>query len=221
MQAYSNGLSSQTDTSKDTWIEKPKIDCLTAECLQLYEKARAISDDKPIEVKLDSKQFNYKKDASIWVSKVDIKEFLCKEKLNVSLIQVFMRLLQNDHCGRNCIPEQFGWLCPSTIRADIRLTNGVEVEESIHQSVDKSISTKKNFILAPCVEGGHWSLLVICPKNNTVYQFDSLAQDPPRPLQLKSYINSSLKKVMGTSPQWKAMKCAQQPRGTICVATTC
>ena len=48
-------------------------------------------DDVPLEMKLGTTQFNYIEDTSTWMSKGDLKEFLCREMLNVSLIQVLMR----------------------------------------------------------------------------------------------------------------------------------
>ncbi|XP_010688840.1 uncharacterized protein LOC104902680 [Beta vulgaris subsp. vulgaris] len=219
----SKGLSlqenkSKENTSKDTWIEKSMLKYLTKACLWLYVNVCDMPDDKPMEVKLGSTQFNYLEDASTWVSKADIKEFLCGEMLNVSLIQVFMRMLQVDLCGRDCIPKQHGWLCPSLIRADNCLVNTAQVKEYISKAVKESRGAKEKFILAPCFENLHWSLLVICYSNYTIYQFDSAAQNPPRPLLLKSCLNSALKKLKrkGTHPRWKAMKCVQQTGGTEC-----
>ncbi|XP_048491756.1 MA3 DOMAIN-CONTAINING TRANSLATION REGULATORY FACTOR 2 [Beta vulgaris subsp. vulgaris] len=48
---------------------------------------RDMPDDTPLEVKLGATEFNYHEELSTWVSKDDVKEFLCGDMLNVSCLK--------------------------------------------------------------------------------------------------------------------------------------
>ncbi|XP_056683750.1 uncharacterized protein [Spinacia oleracea] len=67
------------------------VECLPYGCNWLHTCVSYVPNDEPIPVLLEKSQFNYMEDINTWMYKDDIKEFLSNEKLNVSMIQVFMR----------------------------------------------------------------------------------------------------------------------------------
>ena len=62
---------------------------LYADMTCLHNRACHLVD--PMEVALPKAMFHYDEDAIAWISKEDVKEFLRGAKLNISLIQTFMR----------------------------------------------------------------------------------------------------------------------------------
>ncbi|XP_057249958.1 uncharacterized protein LOC130591073 [Beta vulgaris subsp. vulgaris] len=64
---------------------------LTQPCFWLHECVSDADDEAMIEIKLSDHQFHYIEETSTFISKVDIKEFLLGDELNVSMIQTFMR----------------------------------------------------------------------------------------------------------------------------------
>ncbi|XP_057250069.1 uncharacterized protein LOC130591156 [Beta vulgaris subsp. vulgaris] len=103
-----------------------------------------------IEIKLSHHQFHYFEDSSTFISKVDIKEFLLEEELNVSMIQTFMRLLYNDL--RPSSEPMFGWLCPSLVRDDSCVQNQKEVKAYLKDSLKACSRLGYKIILFPYIE---------------------------------------------------------------------
>lgn len=69
------------------------FESLSDTCYWLHTCVMGMSEKSPLGIPVDKVQFGYMEDTFIWVPRQDVREFLCREKLNVSLIQSFMRLL--------------------------------------------------------------------------------------------------------------------------------
>ena len=70
-------------------VEDIVLQSLSADMTFLHNRACHLVD--PMEVALPKAMFHYDEDAIAWISKEDVKEFLRGAKLNISLIQTFMR----------------------------------------------------------------------------------------------------------------------------------
>ncbi|XP_057251806.1 uncharacterized protein LOC130591875 [Beta vulgaris subsp. vulgaris] len=123
---------------------------LSSLCFWLHECASDVDDEAIIEIQLSHHQFHYFEDTSTFISKVDIKEFLCGEELNVSMIQTFMRLLYKSLIASS--EPMFGWLCPSIVRDDSCLRNKREVKEYLNASLKACSRLGYKIILLPYIE---------------------------------------------------------------------
>ena len=70
-------------------VEDIVLQSLSSDMTFLHNRACHLVD--PMEVALPKAMFHYDEDAIAWISKEDVKEFLRGAKLNISLIQTFMR----------------------------------------------------------------------------------------------------------------------------------
>ena len=91
-QKASSSGSTHEIIAKETDLVPPHIlKSLPKKCLWLHTWVSNFPEDPPIEVELEMTQLHYYEDATTWVSKSDIIDFLCQKKLNVSVIQAMMR----------------------------------------------------------------------------------------------------------------------------------
>lgn len=67
------------------------LQSLTKDLTFLHNRFSHFPSDDPIEIALPKAMFHYDEDASAWLNKQDVKEFLRGSMLNISLIQIFMR----------------------------------------------------------------------------------------------------------------------------------
>ena len=67
------------------------LQSLTKDLTFLHNRVSHLPSDDPIEFALPKAMFHYDEDASAWLNKQDVKEFLRGSMLNISLIQIFMR----------------------------------------------------------------------------------------------------------------------------------
>lgn len=82
---------SQVKAKATSLVDEQVLNSLTKSCYWLHSCVSNLPDEKPIEVQLEMAQFHYQVDATTWVSKDDVREFLSRDMLNVSIIHVFMR----------------------------------------------------------------------------------------------------------------------------------
>ena len=67
------------------------MESLIPDCQWLATFFDSLPDGEPIAVILDHTIFHFEKDGIAWVNKEDASQFLRGAKLNISIIQVFMR----------------------------------------------------------------------------------------------------------------------------------
>lgn len=72
-------------------VNEQVLKSLTESCLWLHSCFSTLPDDSPLDVPLDKSQFHYQAEVSTYLNKQDIREFLSRDMLCVSIIQVFMR----------------------------------------------------------------------------------------------------------------------------------
>ncbi|XP_021737361.1 uncharacterized protein LOC110703888 [Chenopodium quinoa] len=102
------------------------LQSLTKDLTFLHNRFSHLPSDDPIEIALPKAMFHYDEDASAWLNKQDVKEFLRGSMLNISLIQIFMRALR-EHLSDTDSPSKVGWLCPEQTSETRILHNSPEM----------------------------------------------------------------------------------------------
>lgn len=72
-------------------IGKQVLDSLSKDCFWMHTCVCNLPNETPIQVDLEQSQFHNIADPLTWVYKWEVREFLSREMVNVSIIQVFMR----------------------------------------------------------------------------------------------------------------------------------
>ncbi|XP_021728745.1 uncharacterized protein LOC110695827 [Chenopodium quinoa] len=160
------------------------LQTLSKDLTFLQNRVSMLPSDTPIQVPLPKAMFHFDEDAVTWLSKEDVKEFLSGSMLNISLVQTFMRALQ-EHLLEIDSPCQVGWLCPEQISTTRILGNYPDVLYYVERGIKESLRAGDKFIFAPCFEDAHWTLLVICVPSNTIFLFDSARLPHPKKLLVK------------------------------------
>lgn len=107
-----------------------------------------MTDGEPIAIQLDGTLFYYNEDGMAWLNKGDVSQFLSGSRLNISVIQVFMRSLQDDLVSCDTV-SSVGWLCPDST-SEPRINAALEeVKSNVYAAFEKSLVSNHRFILAP------------------------------------------------------------------------
>lgn len=72
-------------------VEDTVLQSLSQELAYLHNRVCVLPNDSPIQIQLPKEMFHYDDDATAWLFKEDVKEFLSGAMLNISLIQISMR----------------------------------------------------------------------------------------------------------------------------------
>ncbi|XP_056697293.1 uncharacterized protein [Spinacia oleracea] len=220
---FSNELASGLSASrKSPDIPDTIVDSLSQECEWLRTFVASMPDGDSFEVILDGTSFHYNENGKIQVDKNDISQFLRGAKLNISIIQVFMRALQHE-LNSNDKASKVGWLCPDTT-SDTKIKSSTEeVNAYIFKAMNESVKSRNEFVLAPIFENDHWMLLAISVKNCTIYHFDSICLSLGRKIKMKTIVRHFFtrykmcgNRVNRKEPLWKYVECAQQKGGLEC-----
>ncbi|CAO2814638.1 unnamed protein product [Amaranthus hypochondriacus] len=199
-------------------VEDTVLQSLSQELAYLHNRVCVLPNDSPIQIQLPKEMFHYDNDATAWLFKEDVKEFLSGAMLNISLIQISMRALQEQIWELES-PCQVGWLCPEQMSTARILGNSADVLYYAERGIRQSVSAGDKFIFVPYYEDYHWTLLVICVSSNTIFYFDSSRLPQVRKRLVRSILQNTMKKINPRSPRgptWKAPKCAQQENGVDC-----
>ncbi|KMS98462.1 hypothetical protein BVRB_4g091570 [Beta vulgaris subsp. vulgaris] len=176
-------------------------------------------------VQLDTEVLHLEKDVEIFVTAEDIALLLRGERLNISMIQVFIMFLV-DKYNSSLDVSHIGFLCPqtiaaSTIRDDHQATTAY-LKDFFLFSRDRGDAGCK-LILAPYYEEEHWILLVINVACGKVFKFDSSRPKKERSLAIKDSLDRAYsvykvqgRKGRGSKLKWFSIECAKQTVDTEC-----
>ncbi|KAK9733195.1 hypothetical protein RND81_04G050500 [Saponaria officinalis] len=194
------------------------VESLSQDCQWLNSLVGTMGDGETYTVHFDANLLYYSKETKIEVYKDGLKQFIKGCELNISIIQICIRALQEDLFKMDIKPR-IGWLCPDAT-SDAKLIKKPEVAIAyVAKAFQKSTDNGDEFILAPIIDRRHWLQLVICPQTYTIYEFDSITLRQGHRLYMKMIVLSALKrykmsggeiKVKRNEPLWKSMKCPQQ-----------
>ncbi|KAK9681931.1 hypothetical protein RND81_10G037700 [Saponaria officinalis] len=215
------GSDSHVSRLSATPIKMPKestVQSLSPDCQWLNTFLGTMAVGETYNIYFEAKLFYYKEEGLTVVHEDDIKQFLAGSELNIPIIQIFIRALQEDLVKAERRPK-IGWLCPDAT-ADTRLRKKAgDAIVYISNAFLKSDCNNDEFILAPIIDSKHWLLLAICPQTYYVYEFDSITLKDGRKLYMKMVVLSALRrykmrggqmKIKRKEPLWKSMKCPQQ-----------
>lgn len=72
-------------------VESQVLESLSDGCFWLHTCVMGMDSNETLTVRAEKVQFHYLEDTAAYITKVDVREFLRRKKLNVSIIQGFMR----------------------------------------------------------------------------------------------------------------------------------
>ncbi|XP_021775629.1 uncharacterized protein LOC110739493 [Chenopodium quinoa] len=145
-------------------VEDTVLQSLSKELTYLHNRVCVLPSDSPIQVPLPKEMFHYDDDAMAWLFKEDVKEFLSGAMLNISLIQICIRALQ-EHLWELGSPCQIGWLCPEQISTARILGNHADVLYYVERGIKESVRAGDMFIFAPYYE----EYIRLCLLNSFVF----------------------------------------------------
>ncbi|KAI9102356.1 hypothetical protein K1719_023558 [Acacia pycnantha] len=137
------------------------------------------------------------------------------ECLDIEFLQLAI-IVCHDICVQNARTGSYGFLCPAnTTREKNKLAR-----RALYVGLTMG-DRELPYYLAPIIESGHWTLVVVCPANNTCYWLDSLGGKPNDDIKtmftdgLKTFRTLTGAREQG-GPKWYYPKCPRQPGDTEC-----
>ncbi|KAI9080932.1 hypothetical protein K1719_037093 [Acacia pycnantha] len=128
----------------------------------------------------------------------------CKILLQLAIIVCHDICVQNARTGSN------GFLCPAnTTREKNKLAR-----RALYVGLTMSDGELPCY-LAPIIESGHWTLVVVCPANNACYWLDSLGGKPNDDIKIM-FVEQLFGAREQGGPKWYYPKCPRQPGDTEC-----
>ncbi|KAK9668647.1 hypothetical protein RND81_13G074800 [Saponaria officinalis] len=182
------------------------VESLSPDYQWLNKLVGTMVDEDRFTIYFEADLYYYNKDGETKVYEYDLRQFLKGCELNISIIQIFIRALQDDLVKASTQPR-IGWLCPDAT-SDAKLIKKMEnAIVYITNAFHKSSLNGHEFILAPIIDSKHWLLLAICPQVYTIYEFDSVALKDGRKFSLRRFKMTGGKiKVQRKEPLWKSIK---------------
>ncbi|XP_056682995.1 uncharacterized protein [Spinacia oleracea] len=173
-------------------------------------------------VHLDAKVFHFEKDAETFVTAEDITLLLRGERLNISVVQVFMMFLIDKYKSSFDL-SHIGFLCPEKIAAsNVRHHHKVTSKymSNVFLSSRDRGDAGNQLILAPYFEEEHWMLIVINLTCGKAFKFDSSKSEKEQSLTIKDCLDMAYnvyevqgRKGRSSRLKWFSIKCAQQTGG--------